>query len=259
MNFQEIYEQNLVNAQDRDIDCGALSNEPVMTTGLITPESTINIQPLFGIEFSLDKEGMSEVISMFQEKWDKLSDSEKKNLVSILTTIYSVTETYLGGHVIDQNRKNAYMQKDDCHLTLSEIKGKQLGACAERAAIGHQLLNLLQLSGAINYDSILTNSRLTEKERNLHSFIILKSRKDPSKAFLFDIENPVDYKEKEDSKPTKGIALYQLTEQELKDFEDSKSISPKSIYEQFGMILLGDRRIYGEGKKDKNDDNDIDY
>lgn len=48
-----------------------------MTTGIILPESTICIQPVFGIEFELDKEGMSEVIEMFENIWNSRTEKEK--------------------------------------------------------------------------------------------------------------------------------------------------------------------------------------
>lgn len=48
-----------------------------MTTGIISPESTICIQPVFGIEFELDKEGMSEVIEMFENIWNSRTEKEK--------------------------------------------------------------------------------------------------------------------------------------------------------------------------------------
>ena len=181
MNFNEIYENSLVDAQKIYIESSNFSSKPIMTTGIISPESTICIQPMFGIEFELDKDGMSEIIKMLENKWTAKTESERKNLLSVLTDIYSITEEYLGGHGISATRQNAYFQATDNRLNLSEIKGKNIGLCAERAAIGHQLLSILERAGLTNFKSFLTNSHMTTDTREPHSFIVLKHKKDSSK------------------------------------------------------------------------------
>ena len=111
-----------------------------MTSGVISPESIICIQPMWGIEFELDRDGMNEVIEMLENRWTAKTESERKNLLSVLIDIYSITNEYLGGHGNPEIRQNAYSQATDAgeRLNLSEIKGKRIGLCAERAAIGHQ-------------------------------------------------------------------------------------------------------------------------
>ena len=246
MRFKEIYEKSLVNIQKTYIQSSNFSSKPIMNKGIISPESTICIQPMFGIEFGLDKEGMSKVIEMLEDRWDAKTEKERKNLLSVLTDIYLITEEYLGGHGIISTRQNAYFQATNNRLNLSEIEGKNIGLCAERAAIGHQLLSILEKSGLINFESFFTNSHMTIDARAPHSFIVLKHKKDSSKQYIFDIENPLEYKPKEDSEPMLGIALYPMTEEEYKAFREGKSISPQSIYEQFGMSIVSDKRVYGD-------------
>ena len=60
------------------------------------------------------------------------------------------------------------------------------------------------------------------------------------------IENPVQYQS--DGKILDGVALYSMTEAEYKEFVEGKVISPKSIYEKFGLTLIGDKRYYGNGE-----------
>lgn len=251
MNFNEIYENSLVDAQKIYIESSNFSSKPIMTTGIISPESTICIQPMFGIEFELDKDGMSEIIKMLENKWTAKTESERKNLLSVLTDIYSITEEYLGGHGISATRQNAYFQATDNRLNLSEIKGKNIGLCAERAAIGHQLLSILERAGLTNFKSFLTNSHMTTDTREPHSFIVLKHKKDSSKQYIFDIENPLEYKTSESSEPKLGIALYPMTEEEYKAFKEGKSIVPQSIYEQFGMQVVSAKRFYGDENQEK--------
>lgn len=251
MNFNEIYGNSLVDAQKIYIESSNFSSKPIMTTGIISPESTICIQPMFGIEFELDKDGMSEIIKMLENKWTAKTESERKNLLSVLTDIYSITEEYLGGHGISATRQNAYFQATDNRLNLSEIKGKNIGLCAERAAIGHQLLSILERAGLTNFKSFLTNSHMTTDTREPHSFIVLKHKKDSSKQYIFDIENPLEYKTSESSEPKLGIALYPMTEEEYEAFKEGKSIVPQSIYEQFGMQVVSAKRFYGDENQEK--------
>lgn len=254
MNFKEIYEKSLENAQKEYIDSSNFSSKPQMTTGIISPESTICIQPIFDIGFMLDKDGMSEIIEMLENRWNMKTESEKKNLLNILTDIYSITEEYLGGHGDPNTRKSAYFQATDNCLNLSEIKGKNIGLCAERAAMGHQLFSILEKADITKYESFFTNSHMTVETREPHAFIVLKHKKDKEKQYLFDIENPLEYQRSEESEPQLGIALYTLTEEEYETFKEGKSISPKSIYEQLGMKLVSKRRIYGDEETNRENE-----
>lgn len=251
MDFKQIYENSLVDVQKKYIESSNFSSKPIMTTGIISPDSTICIQPIFSIEFELDKEGMNNIIEMLENSWNAKSENERKNLLSILTDIYSITEEYLGGHGIQATRQKAYLQAPNNRLNLSEIKGKNIGLCAERAAMGHQLLSILEKAGLINFESFLTNSHMTMDTIEPHSFIVLKHKKDSSKQYIFDIENPLEYKMNESSEPRLGVALYSMTEEEYKAFKEGKSISPQSIYEQFGMSVVSAKRFYGDEIQEK--------
>ncbi len=248
MNFKKIYEKSLTDAKPTYIESSNFSSRPIMTTGIISPESRICIQPIFGIEFELDKDGMNKVIEMLENRWNTKTENEKKNLLNVLTDIYSITEEYLGGHGVPSIRIEAYSQADDNRLNLFQIEGKKIGLCAERAAIGHQLLSILEKAGLTNYESFLTTSHMTIDTKGPHSFIVLKHKEDSSKQYIFDIENPLEYKMRDDSKPRLGVALYPMTEEEYEAFKAGKSISPKSIYEQFGMSVVGNKRFYGDGE-----------
>jgi len=108
------------------------------------------------------------------------------------------------------------------------------------------LLSILERAGLTNFESFLTNSHMTTDTREPHSFIVLKHKKDSSKQYIFDIENPLEYKTSESSEPMLGIALYPMTEEEYEAFKEGKSIDPQSIYEQFGMSVVSAKRLYGD-------------
>ena len=251
MDFKKVYEESLIDAETTYIKSSNFSSKPIMKSGIISPESTICIQPVFDIEFGLDKDGMNTIIEMLENKWNAKTEKERKNLMSVLTDIYAITEDYLGGHGNQEKRQKAYFQSDNNRLTLSEIKGKNIGLCAERAAIGHQMLSILEKAGLTNFESFFTNSHVTIDTSEPHSFIVLKNKNDSSKTFIFDIENPIEYKKSEESKSNLGIALYSMTEEEYQAFKDGKNISPQSIYEQFGMLLVSDKRFYGDEERNQ--------
>ena len=247
-SFKKIYEEQIKDTKKEYIESSNFTTKPIMTKDIISPDSILCIQPAFDVTFNLDKEGMNTIIEMLENKWNSRTDKEKKNLIVILTDIYTITEDYLGGHGIPKNREDAYLGVKDTHLSLSEISGKKIGLCAERAAIGHQLLTLIEKSGLINYESSLINSHLALDKRIPHSFILLKHKSDSSKQFIFDIENPIKYKPTNESKPMPGLALYPISEEEYYSFINGEVISPKSIFEQYGMMIVGEQRYYGDGE-----------
>lgn len=150
-----------------------------MTTGIILPESTICIQPVFGIEFELDKEGMSEVIEMFENIWNSRTEKEKN-----------------------------------------------IGLCAERAAIWHQLLTIPEKVSFIGkFESFLTHSHMAIDTLVPHAFIVLKNKKDSSKQYIFDIENLIEYKKNDSSELVPAITLYPLTEEKFESFKEKKLIT----------------------------------
>lgn len=252
MGFKEIYEEGLINSKKQIVETSNLSSKPILITGIISPESKICINPSNEVTFELDKKGMEKIIGMFQDRWNVLSDEERKNLMHVLREIFLLTQEYLGGIGNPAVRLHAYEHAKNLCLSLSEIEGKQIGLCAERAAIGHQLLSILEQTGILNFESYLTNSYITTKEMRPHAFIVLKHHKDESKQFIFDIENPIEYHL--NGKTVQGIALYSMTKEEYKDFINGKNISPKNVLEQIGISALGEKRAYGnEYQKERTD------
>lgn len=254
MKLKEIYEKEILSAEKQYVDSGITSEKPVMVSQILTPDSIVSIQPIFNIEFELDKEGMYDLIEILERYLSVKDEKQKKNLMVILTDVYAATEKYLGGHGIPQTRQQAYLNADENRLKLSEIKDKKIGLCAERTAMAHQLLTLLEKEGPLeNYTSYLTNSHIKVNEKDPHAFIILQHKEDKEKNFLFDIENPMDYKVRPDTETVKGIALYSMNAEELEKFKDGKCLKLKSVYENLGMTVIDDKRMYGykEEKKER--------
>jgi len=260
MNFKEIYEQGLTEAQQQCIESSYMFSNPTMITGIISPESSIVINSGFQLGFQLDKEGMLKIIEMFEKIWNAKSDTERKNLFSTLVDIYLIIDEYFGGIGDESARKKVYLESNDGSLSLSEFEGKNIGLCAEKASTAHQLLSILQKAGYYEkFDSYLACSYLISGgERHAHSFVVLRNKDDISKHFLFDVQNLLDYKQSVDSALSKGIGLYSLTDEECKDFENGKSVTPQSIYEKMGWIVMNEARTYGNGRIPTRDGMKID-
>ena len=251
-NLVELYDRCLEDAKIQNIESGIFNTKPTFTEGILSSDSRICVQPVFNFEFAIDKKGMHEVIKLFQDLYLKEPESNKKNLLAILSDLNIALENYLGGHGIQSKRSEAYMASKDGCLNLSDIKGKQIGLCAERGIVAHQLLALMEKVGIMkSYQPLATLSHLKTDERYPHFFITLKNKKDKSKNYLFDIENPVQFQTSKDAKPVTGIALYSLSEDEFKDLQNGKLIAPKTVYEQVGYKLADSepKRYYGDAKE----------
>lgn len=246
-NFKHIYETASAE-QPVYMISSHFADTPLTINKILPPQSAICVQPVFDLQFVIDKQGMDTFVDMFQEVWDEKTEKAKSNFVSILTDIYNTTEEYLGGRGVEIARREIYLNAKDGKVRLSEIQGRRVGICAERATLAHQMISILEKAGLINYESVLTNTHITTSKKEPHSLILLKNKKDPSKIFLFDIENPLQYQKGDNPRLATGVALYPLTETQYRDFMDGKAISPQSIYEQAGMQVFGEQRFYGESE-----------
>lgn len=47
MSLKEIYEKELIDAKTQNIDMGGFSSNPIMATGILSPESTVEVQMFF--------------------------------------------------------------------------------------------------------------------------------------------------------------------------------------------------------------------
>ena len=242
-NFVEIYEKLVSKQEKRELESSNFSDKPIMYDGIITPESSVTIQPVFGIDFSIDKEGMIELLNDLEMRFNQHTDEQNKNLMWITYSVYSSIEEYFGGHGESAKRKNAYFRNNE-HLTLSDIKNERIGLCAERASVAQNCFEVLREVGILkNYIPHLTNSHLTiEGNRNPHSFITLVSEEKSS--WIFDIENNIEYLDKDGNK-TLGVALYKMSKEELEEFKQGHSLKLKSVYELSGIKECGLDRYYG--------------
>ncbi len=154
---------------------------------------------------------------------------------------------------ISSNRQDAYDETVGA-LTLSDIEGKNIGQCAERAAIVHQCLTVLNQCLLKSYKPFYTTTRLTVGDNHNgtpHAVVILQNNDNTADSLLFDAENPLIYRQTSQGQEVPGLGLYVLSPEELEQFGNGQTLKLKSIYEKFGMTVDGENRFYGDGTVDK--------
>ena len=145
----------------------------------------------------------------------------------------------------------AYVGSDEEPLKLSDIEGKNIGLCAERSAIVHQCLTVLNQCVLKSYNPFYTATHLTvgdNYDRNLHAVVILENRDNTADSLLFDAENLLTYRQTPESTKISGLGLYVLSPEELERFKNGDALPLKSIFEKFGMTVEGEKRFYGDGQ-----------
>ena len=242
-SFVKIYEELISKQEKRKLESSNFSDKPIMYDGIITPESSVTIQPVFGIDFSIDKIGMIELLNDLEKRFNQQTDEQNKNLMWITYAVENSINEYFGGRGDGAKRESAYFSNNE-HLTLSDIKNERIGLCAERASVAQNCFEVLREAGIIkSYIPHLTNSHLTIKgERTPHSFITLVNEEKSS--WIFDIENNIEYLDKDGNK-TFGVALYKMSKEELEEFKQGHSLKLKSVYELSGIEECGQDRYYG--------------
>jgi len=246
MLLKEAYEEIIAQSENRIVEGNPLNPQPDFTIGVISPESKVEIN-LLGDSFKLDKEAMLTVL----EELEKKINIEEPNILEILTAICNAAHEFLGGFGDAENRKRFYYGRDV--VALSEIQGKKIGLCAERSAIAHNCLAVLEKAGVIkSYISTYTVTHMTnDGKRGSHCVVTLINKNIERNSILFDIENPIGYGT--DDKIYNVPAVYVLGPGELKDFKDGKSLHLKTPYDDNLIVDSDKNRQYGYGIETKGE------
>ena len=247
MSLKEIY-NNLINITE-DLNIKSGMNEQILYSEIITPNSKIFLDSGFemGLKLKLDKESMHEILDKFENYWNNSDPKYKNSLQFLAHSVSLVIKSFLGQNGTSYNRLKTYFNSSDESVHLSDLKGKNIGLCIERAAIAHQIITVLGAAGITNYKSIFTTSDLEIKdEKNdfgAHAFIILENKNNESERYLFDVQNPVRVTKGEEKYILDGI--FDLRDDEYESFLNKDVITPKCTYENYGYKLDEPERIYG--------------
>ena len=222
-------------------EVGFLGDKPEVCNEIINPDSECIVKEnFFGtkVVFSADENGMAEILKEIQ------ISEENRDLLNILTEIFNKINDYFGGKNTDDMKRITEYMDSGFRSTLSQIKNKRLGQCAEKALVAHNVLKSIIHTGHIkSFDSRFISSKLNNSP---HAFIIMEniSQKDGN-SFIFDVENPASII-CPDGRTISVIGLYPISKNQLNEFYEGKSIKLKCIYDGVsGYKEDGIDRYYG--------------
>ena len=150
-----------------------------------------------------------ENFSKFYKHWNKPS------LRAIIThsIIYALSE-YFGNHFstqdTDTQSREFYLDHssgDSTAINLTELKGKNLAVCAEKATVAH---NYLKFVGIDSYVIFSDRCKLGDST-NAHAYIIFATK---NGRFIFDPSNPILVEDSESKIKSVNPALYQISEED---------------------------------------------
>ena len=230
MSFKKHYQDKLNELKPVNIFPSQLEHIPTIHAELFGPGTSATIS-MFGHSFELDSDGMLDLLDMVDECWESLRNDQKRGFLHIVAHVSNVVDDYLGGRGGDADRKTAYNSEPDHTLTMSDIKGKHIGQCTERSLITHQVLSIMHDAGETHYKSYYVNSYLhVGDEKEPHSFLIFQHDEDPSKIFIYDVENPLSVRI-QDGQIVYYPAIYPITIEEFEAFKSGETISPENYWE----------------------------
>lgn len=235
-------------SKSKRVVVGHLGTKPETCSEIITPDSECIVkEDFFGekVIFHADETGMEEVLRDIQIA------EEDKDLLRILMELHNKVNDFFGGKNTDNMERIQEYVGGGFKRTLSQIKGKRIGQCAEKAAVTHNVLKVIIHTGHIkSYDSRFVSSKLNNSP---HAFVLLENiaQKD-GKSFIFDVENPADISA--DGTTISVIGLYPITRDQLDEFYEGKSIKLKCIYDGInGYKEEGIDRFYGNQTEQQRD------
>lgn len=117
----------------------------------------------------------------------RIQKRENPSFEDIMEDIYLTTTEYYGGieEVNPDDRADYYYRLGDANLTgrLSDLKGLNLAACVERAALSQNLLQLMGFESVYKVSQVTNNDKSTE----VHAYNLVAHK---GKYYLFDATIP---------------------------------------------------------------------
>lgn len=139
----------------------------------------------------------------------------KPNLRQITghSVIYALSE-YFGNHFGTQNTEarnrefySDHTTADSETINLSELKGKNLAVCAEKATVAHNYLKFLGIDSHVVFSN---NCKLGDSTDG-HAYVIFATK---NGRFIFDPTNPILVEDNEGKINSVNPALYKISEED---------------------------------------------
>lgn len=222
MNINETYD----NLSARGVNNAGDSVK--IRTGMFTESDLINVfsggNELY---FSIDKDGLIDFMNTIVPKISQLSPKDGFNhMVDIFNLLQSEINRYYGT-TEQENRLTFYMNNgiktddDDVRIcSMSQIKGKGIAKCAEKASLANNVLLMLNSMGLFDYQVNYLNALTTLNNGTPEGHAFLEFSRVNTKGetihIVYDVTNPeiVLLKGQEYFYP----AIYSLTDGEYQSF-----------------------------------------
>ena len=65
-NLKEIYKNNIIDTKEKIVSVNPFAEEPVFVDNLLSPKTKFEVSAAFNNRFSIDEEGMMDLIDMFE-------------------------------------------------------------------------------------------------------------------------------------------------------------------------------------------------
>ena len=226
MSINEIYDN--LSAQG----VNNVGDSVKISTGMFTSTDLINVfSGGSELYLSIDKEGLIEFINTIVPKISQLPQIDSFNhMIDIFNLLQSEINQYYGT-TEQENRLTFYISNgiktndEDVRIcSMSQIKGKGLAKCAEKASLANNVLLMLNSMGLFDYQVNYLNA-LTTLNNGMpegHAFLEFDrvNTKGDTIHIIYDVTNPeiVLSNGQEYFYP----AIYSLTDEEYKSFLSGK-------------------------------------
>lgn len=221
----------------------------------------------FDLSFQIDREGLFDLLNKIIDKQKNIKLENSYNyMIDLFNLVQNEINDYFGTGNLEK-RLSFYMlngkinsnNEDERICTLSQIKGKGIAKCAEKASVANNILLMLHKMSLFDYEVNYLNSLLSINSSfpDGHAYLEFSRVKNNGEKvhIIYDITNPeiVIYNGQDYAYP----ALYQLDENEFYSFinggffDNTKFIASQNFD-------LKEKRVYSGFKQEENDKNYVD-
>ena len=247
MDLNQIYE-NLSSQEKLN-----MGNSVKVRTGLFSENDLVNVfNGDTELYFKIDKQGLLEITNSLLSKISHLPPKDRfSHMIDIFNLLQKEINDYFGEYG-EEDRLNFFVKNgektnDECVriCSLSQIKGRGIAQCAEKASLANNILLILNSMGLfdykINYLNALTSINNSYPEGHAFLHFDKKNKNGQTTHLIYDITNPeiVIANNGEYYYP----ALYQLNEEEFSTFMNGGSFD-NSKFIMINYYQPKENRIY---------------
>lgn len=241
-------------------------NSVTVRTGFFNEKDLIKVfSGYFELYFKIDKAGLLEILNSILPKISQLPSKDSfSHMIDIFMLLQSEINSYFGDRELE-NRESYYMKNGENTeneyvriCSLSQIKGKGIAKCVEKASVANNILLILNILGIFNYRVNYLNALTSLNGSTLEGHAFLEfdrlTKNGTVIHVIYDVTNPeiVLLNDEEYYHP----AIYSLNDEEFKEFMNGGSFDNSNFIMSYYYKTKGNR-IYRGFQKASDYDNDL--